>query len=378
MSKIRSYAKKRNDTYSKGASLIFSTSKRWASAFASLPKLTKDVLKVKHDNSRVSFAKANPTIKKWSDLKLAEPKRVMMSDVFIDSSMQRPLNIEWVLDIMTKFKENMLIPIQVYADAKNPGKYFAWDGQHSLMVLWIIASHLGEDPSKCEIPVNVFHCTSKAEVRENFVALNSKEGKKALDLIDLWMQQSMGAQIDKNKNPLWIETNERQLGLAKYNLFVTDKKFEDDEQPGATTNVQALAKMSPVAVENMAHYIDLVMSTVPTGRPCYGKEIMLLGEYFQRCKVNKIKVDDKYVKDLAVTMLTLCSGDLSAEGPFWSQVAIAYKNWNPDSTVDPKTVTPGMEFLLKQLQIPFAQKYKHEIPTPKKSTGFVPADQDLL
>jgi hypothetical protein len=378
MSKIRSYAKKRNDTYSKGASLIFSTSKRWASAFASLPKLTKDVLTVKHDNSRVSFTKANPTIKKWSDLKLAEPKLVPMSDVFIDSSMQRPLNIEWVLDIMTKFKENMLIPIQVYADPKNPGKYFAWDGQHSLMVLWLIASHLGEDPSKCNIPVNVFHCSSKAEVRENFVALNSKEGKKALDLIDLWMQEAMGVQIDKNKNPNWIETNLKQLSLAKNDLFVTDKKFEDIDQPGATTNVQALYKADPIAVENMSKYVNIVMSAAPNGRPCYGKEIMLFTEYFQRCKVNKIAVDDNYIKDLAVTMLTLCGGDLSAEGPFWSQVAIAYKNWNPGATGDAKILGPGMEFLVKQLQVPFAQKYKRNVPTPRNSTGFVPADQDLL
>ena len=60
-----------------------------------------------------------------------------MDAILIDET-QRELNIRHILKILIKCIESMVMAIQVYEDPERHLKYIAWDGQHTIIALFII------------------------------------------------------------------------------------------------------------------------------------------------------------------------------------------------------------------------------------------------
>lgn len=378
----QSHASKINALYSSSASNIVTLEQRYKQTLASMGPNVQAMIVQMITQSINEFVRNNPHIKKWVDLKLAQAKDAALSDINIDTTMQRLLDLHWVAILLARFKSTMVVPIQIYLDES--GKICAWDGQHTAIMLWIICTQiLKMDPKDVEIPVNIYSSSKKAEIRENFIELNGGAGKKMLDLIDIFQQQIFGVRIDGSKNPKWVETEKKQQILEKWDLFVTHDKFNNAHLPGAITRLQEINKYDTVVVDWLCNYLSTVMGTT---RPADEKEVVMMAYFFGRCRYEKISVDDAYIKSVAATTTMLWNADFSYNGPFWDKVGDAYLNWHDDQkqrgfidpNIDPrlsKEPLHGMPFFIAQLakSIPGIR-----LPHHNSNSQFTPDPADLF
>jgi hypothetical protein len=309
-------------------------------------------------------------------MKLVMAQFLPLADIHIDDTMQRTLSIKWVLTIINDFIESMVVPIQIYKDSIT-GKHHAWEGQHTALSLWIIATEIfGEDPSKVLIPVNIYHSNLKAQIRNNFIKHNGGDGKLPLDLIDIFIQMVYGVRIDGSKDPDWIKAEATQRHIEEHDLFVTAAKFNDAHLPGAISRLHEINKMDPEAVGWLCRYLSKVGCD---SRPADEKEMVMMGTFFDRCHRHKIKVDDAYIDQLAHTVLFLWKGDFDKNGPFWAKADVAYKNWHSSMGIPTfarfsREAVHGIPFLMAQLR----KSFPLPIPNITTSSEFVPDAKDLF
>lgn len=319
----KSYADIKNERFSTNANYVITAKQRWEETYEALPTYQQDRVDYMLEQAKSEFRRRNPRLTSWNTLPLAEAKSLVMNRIGIDATMQRQLDIFWVLTLLTQFTATKVVPIQVYKH--NETQYLAWDGQHTLMLLWLIATQLfEEDPNHIEIPVNVYQSTLKSEMRTNFVSLNSKEGKKQLDPIDIWEQQVFGVRVDGTKNPTWIEVEQKQQVIEAMGFFVTSKKFGDETEAGAITRLQEITKLDISTVKNLMQYLAMVGATE---RPVVEKEMVMMANFFERCKFAQITVDNAYIASIASVALAHWDADFSPSGKFWTRASNAYHNW---------------------------------------------------
>lgn len=370
------YADIKNSRFNKNTSNVITAHQRWDETYKNLSSSMKDRVDYLLESAKAEFRRRNPQYKNWSSLPLAEAKPLKMSEVFIDATMQRQLDIFWVLNLLSQFQATKVVPIQVYKNEDD--KYLAWDGQHTLMLEWLIATQIFEvNPDKIEIPVNVYQSNLKAEMRANFVSLNSKEGKKQLDPIDIWEQQIFGVRIDKSTNPLWIDAEQKQQKIEAMGMFVTAKKFGDDDEPGAITRLQEINKLDVDTVGHLMQYLAFVGGTE---RSIIEKEMVMMAHFFDRCKIAGINVNVPYIADIATACLKDFNADFTPHGKFWTRAENAYHNWyavhgRGDRGRFNKEPVHGSPFLMAQLR----KSCPHlKIPYTSSQSEFRPDTADLF
>jgi len=330
---------------------------------------------------------------KFEDMSLCKAIMVSMDKILIDTTMQRAVNFTHILNILNHFKETMVMAIQVYEDPERPGYYIAWDGQHTAITLYVLATKVfGQRVADLMVPVVVYSVKQKADIRRNFILLNG-DAKSPLDFIDMWRQMICGVLIDGADDPVWVRASEKQAHFERAGLFATDKKFGDHEQPGAFTLLADTVcsnsdkTLKDVEVTRMFCDYWLAMKAL-TGndRPVDAKEARQLYEYFDYCYTQGITVDEEYIIEFTQFCNNYFNCDWNAKGAFWDKVKIAYENWykksNPDGDIDPKTGDIKVRGFSKEFSCggPFllAQLHKStELKVPSFDSSFVPAKKDL-
>lgn len=372
------YAVTKNARFASNKSHIRAIKQRWDETYNALPKHQQELVDYALESAKTEFRRRNPGITKWSQLSLAEAKSALMSQIKIDGTMQRQLDIFWVLKLLNHFMATMVVPIQVYRPVAGKDEFLAWDGQHTIVLLWLIATQiLEENPDNMIVPVNLYQSSLKAEMRANFISLNSKEGKKQLEAIDIYEQQVFGVRVDGSTNPIWIETEKKQQEIEAVGLFVTAKKFGDDTEAGAITRLQEINKLSVSSVKWLAKY--LAYST-GLNRPAEEKELVMMGHFFDRCRQANIKLDDQYVAELFTVLNNLFACDFTPNGPFWVKASNAYHGWhnlNSGSNFPgrfSKEPVHGFPFLIAQLQKSFSKA----VPRSDSKSEFWPEPADLF
>jgi len=348
-----SYAQQKNARFNNTASQIRTIEQRWNETYKGLPVDQQMLVDHALDAAIAEFRRRNPTKRTWRDLLLAEAKDAKLSDICIDGTMQRQLDIFWVLKLLNHFMATMVVPIQVYRPVSGSNQYLAWDGQHTVVLLWLIATKIMEEkPDDIVVPVNLYHSNLKAEMRANFISLNSKEGKKLLELIDIFEQQVFGAKIDGSTNPIWQEALAKQQVVERHGLFITAKKFGDDHMPGAITRLQEVNKLDVKTLDWLCQYLA---HSTKLARPVEEKEMVMMAHYFDRCRLDNVTVDSAYIARLAATLDTLFNGDFSPQGTFWTRASAAYHNWHSANSNGfslarfNKEPVHGFPFLIAQL-----------------------------
>lgn len=367
----------KNAQYSSTKSHVRSIKERWDETYNNLSTWNQEIVDNLLEQAKSEFRRRNPNHKTWTNLSLAEAKMVIMSAIKIDGTMQRQLDIFWVLQLLNQFASTMVVPIQVYRPDNQKEEFLAWDGQHTIVLLWLIATHLfEEDPDKIYVPVNLYHSNLKAEMRANFISLNSKEGKKMLEAIDLWQQMIFGVRIDGSKNPAWVATEEKQRYIEGNGLFVTSKKFNDHMEPGAISRLQEINKLEPESVKWLSKYL---MLSTKLQRPVGEKELVMMGHYFDRCRIDNITVDDAYVTAVYNAINKHWKCEFDPNGTFWIKASNAYHNWHNtySSSVYPgkfkKEPVHGFPYLISQLK----KTLKVNVPSSDSNSNFIPMASDL-
>jgi hypothetical protein len=371
----QNYATKRNSRFNNPENHIVDVKTRWKNTFNAAPKYQQNIWTHMLNSAVNEFRLRNPNIKKWEDLDLAEAKEIVLSEGKIDTTMQRYLNINWVITLLANFRATKVVPIQVYKDQDK--NVLAWDGQHTMMLLWVIAVFvLNVEPAHVTIPVNIYKSSKKNEIRDNYISLNGGDGKCSMDTFDILEQMIYGCRIDNSPNPEWIAAEMKQQSLEKFGFFMTAEKFGDQNEIGAISRLHEIKSLDPTIVEWLVHYLAMVCQG---NRVAEEKELYMMGNYFKYCKAANISVDDDYIAELATIALKLWDADFSPEGKFWNKASVAYYNWHNNNSFGTaarfnKNATHGMPFLLAQL----AKSFSKTIPANHSGSEFVPATVDLF
>ena len=376
------YASQRNARFNDSSSNVITIADRWLTTYNNLPNANH---RVAIDNTLASaiaeFRLNNPNIKSWTDLKdlLPDAKDKPMLWIKIDATMQRLLKMYWSMEIVGGFNPIKAVPIQVYKPDPNVEVYVAWDGQHTLVALWIIATQVfGEDPENVMIPVNVYKTHQKAEMRDSFVGHNGGEYKEVLDQYDKIEQIIYGVRIDNSNNPEWRIVEQKQRIVEHFDLFLTKKENGDTNMPGAISRMQEVQKLDPETLGWLCEY--LVAAGCHT-RPVEEKEMVMMSYFFDRCRASSnVTVTKQFVHDIARVTKRHWKSDFGPMSKFWVQANQAYLVWHQAHVqgVNPrfnKEPIHGYPFLVEQLKKDLP---KYAFPLSANNSNFIPDPLDLF
>lgn len=326
------------------------------------------------------FKRRNPDFKKFSDIPLCSAMSAKGSQIKIDKTMQRRLVIDSCISRVDKFESTKVMPIQVNPHPSDDDAYTAWDGQHTVILLYIICTYVfGENWDDVTIPVVVYPTTEKAKIRANFIGLNG-EDKTPLDPIDIWMQMIYGVRVDGSEDAKWLDAECKQKALEKFKLFATHDKFDDSHEIGAISRLTEIEKATPEDI----HLFGIYWAAVRQQRSVQPKEIYMLLTWIMLCRTEGVHLDEDYMLDLADMSTSFWRADFSPSGPFWAKAEIAYENWHETKYKDfadadkpepsmQKLPTHGIPFLNAQIK----KTLKRKTPAYFANNGFTPAEQDL-
>lgn len=328
---------------------------------------------IENDNFRKSIITAsideflvrNPNFNKWEDLTFCRCEKTTLDKIVIDVTLQRMLNIMHACGILDKFQQIRVMPISVYEDPLAPGKYVCWDGQHTAIMLLLIAAYsLKLDISKCEVPIVVYASSQKSEMRENFMELNG-DAKLALDLIDYFHQMVFGIRTDNSPNAKWHLVEQKQQALEKSGIFATHTKFNNTNKPGALSRLDELMDTKNYDLSITQHFCKYFSAVCDSNRPVQPKEVWMLYEYFRLCQSEGINVDDAYINDIAKS-LQFDNGDFNGIA-LANRAKASYQSWwiNNNISIDGslRGITypeyrMGMTFFIRQV----AKQFKGKVP----------------
>ena len=387
-----SYASQQNSQYNHTGSKYVDLARRFNETISGMVRIKQTGARSMIANACKQFQKRFPHIKKFSDLDLAEAKKIKLSEIYIDITIQRLLNLPWVAEILSKFREAQADPIKLYEviaggdledDFPLGTKLFAsWDAQHTAVVFWIIAVMiLKQDPDKVDVPCIIYPVKNRADIRMNFVNGNSDLGKLRLDSIDLFRQMVLGVRLDGNTNDKWVEAELKQQHLEEADLFVTAEKYGDTNMPGAISRMAEIDKYTSDIIRKFCLYT----TTIPTPRPIDSQEIEIMCAWFNMAKEDGINYTDDEVVDLGDHLHELFGGNFHESSPFWAKVRNAYENWHkkyyaalpqqhqPKHMKMSKNWNTGGTFLWHQL----TKTWSGRVPALNNTTPFIPAAKDL-
>lgn len=378
----KSYADQKNKRFNDTKSHYVESKDRWDTTLSTLPQDTQNTINYRLLAELAEFKRRHPNVTCWQDIlkDLPEAKTTTMVKIKIDMTMQRFLKHLWSCTILGKFNPLKVAPIQVYRPDPTKDEFVAWDGQHTLIALWLIAKYVLNvtDLSTIEVPIVIYRSTQKADMRDSFVGHNGGEYKTLLDTYDIIEQMIYGVRVDNSQNPEWILIEEKQKIVEKYKFFLTKKDLGDEHMPGAISRMQEFEKLNKHALESLCKYLVAVGAT---GRPVEEKEMVMMAYFFEKCYHSPLViVDDKFITDVAGVTLSKFNADFSPNSKFWTQATKAYQNWhslhvqgvNPKFSKEP---IHGFPFLIAQLNKDLPQ---HNFPQGITNSPFQPAKKDLF
>ena len=375
-----SYAAKKNARFSNSASNILTIKERWDTTYNDLPLNRQRVVDQTLAYAVAEFRNRNPNLTCWQDVQdlLPDTKWEPMSRNFIDSTMQRLLKQLWSIEIVNNFQGSKVVPIQVYKPDPAIEQYVAWDGQHTLVALWLIATEIfAQNPEHVLVPINVYKTHQKAQMRDSFVGHNGGEYKDPLDWFDKIEQMIFGVRVDGSKNPVWTIIEQKQAIIEAYDFFLTKADFGDANMPGAISRMQEFMSLSVPSLTFLCEYLTAVGCQ---NRPAQEKELVMMAYFFDRCRADDITVSKQMIHDIASVAKKHWKADFSPTSEFWKRCSVAYYVWHKQNVkgVDArfnKEPIHGYPFLIEQFKKDLPN---HTFPTSTTGSNFVPTRADLF
>jgi hypothetical protein len=395
---VQSYADSQNSRYQNSASNLVDLVSRLQQTINNLSPQAQRNWDANLARAIAQFRRNHPGVlfTDRAQFRLCRAIERPLSDIVIDTTMQREPDLKWILSIITNFRAYQAQPIQVYETTD--GRLGGWDGQHTALALYLIVTHAFKlDYTKVMVPVNIYAIQSRGELRSNFINNNTtvgkSAGKKPLDIIDIFMQKIYGVEVDAYSDPEWVEAHQKWQYLRDAGMFLTAEKFNNIEETGAISRLNELDDASVEVVRQFAVYGEYVIASQATKtkqRPLNAKEIPIIIEFLNMCAAEHISLSDEAIRSIAQHCIDLFDANFDAKGPFWEQVHIANVNayekmyrgldryLRPDPPRNTKNVPQGINFFWHQLKNSW-QPHNPGVKLPKQPTAtYVPSQQDLL
>lgn len=397
----RTHARKVNAKFDSNKANYVSWQARWNEALAKFPLEQKHQIISRLKAALKKFERKYPNIKSFQDQKfrLCKALTKKLTNILIDTTIQRELDVDWVIKIIEDFRSYQAQPLQVYRPMEedlpqvvDPDNTWAcWEGQHTGMALYLIGTMVFRlAVEEIEIPTAEYEFANRVECRRTFMANNSKDGRKVLEPIDIIVQKIFAVRLDGADEPGWQIINEKQNQLQAADLFMTHSKFHDDHEAGAITRPGDLCddKYSVELIRKFTVYAQAVLSTTP--RAIDTKELPIIFGFLKMAEQSNIDYTDEQIQSLAYLCMNLFDANFHEDGPFWNQVCKAYTHWHEayyedmDEASRPgiklnKDWSQGGTFFYWQLKKSWFDDEGHHMPLPKLniSTAFRPQGRDL-
>jgi hypothetical protein len=341
-----------------------------------------------------AFKKSYPNVKDFNNRKLfrlVQATDIPLMDIMIDTTMQREPDLQWIIKIITNFRDYQAQPMQVFGHGALWG---AWDSQHTALALYLIARDaLNLNLATVMVPANIYDVTNRANLRHLFIDMNTttgkNAGKKPLDLIDLFEQMIYGVEVDGVTEQDWVDAHTKWTYLDDAGIFVTAEKFNNTTQVGALSRLNEVMDASVEVVRQFAvyagHIVDVQQRYLNT------KEVPVVIEFLNLCEQQDIVYSDADIVDLADHCISLFDANFDAGGPYWTQVHAANINaynkmhkgipkhlW-PVAPRNAKNTPQGLAFFWHQLNVSWAQSKAATFKFPKQPFGVYVLDaKDLF
>jgi hypothetical protein len=375
----QTYADKQNARFTNTQSHFVDLVQRYQDTVNSLPPRAQANHRDRLTQAIRAFRKRYPYLKDFADRKLfrlVKATEINLMSIFIDTTMQREPDLSWIIKIIENFRDYQAQPIQVFAHQDAWG---AWDSQHTALAFYLIAKFaLNLDLTKVTVPANIYDITSRGDLRNLFISMNTTKGdtagKKSLDDIDLFIQMVYGVEIDGVTTHEWVQAHKKWQHIKTAGLFVTAKKFNNTEQIGAISRLKEINEVSEELVRQFCVYGSYV--TKVQQRAIETKEIPIIMKFLEMCSAEQIKYSDKDLEDLAQYCIDTFGANFHEDGRFWDQchqaTIAAWKRYNKAMNIpeeaqqqpgNKKNVPVGINFFYKQLE-------KGWLPTKKKGFKF--------
>jgi hypothetical protein len=324
--KVSRYCDTINSRYRNNVNAFQNLKDRLNSTLASYPPDAKKYKLYMLTEAIKEFQRRFPSITKFKQLRLCKAQLVKLSDIRIDDTIQRKLDIDWVIKILSNFNEFQVQPVQVYKVPNSDILFASWDGQHTAIALYVVAVMILNGTDDVEIPATIYEVSLKSEIRENFIKGNGPEGKKLLAAIDLYHQMIYGVRCDGSTNNIWVAAEQKQQYLEQNGLFVTADKFGDTNQPGAISRLDEINKYEPEVIRELAMYLGL---SAQDQRPVDPKEMYIMGNWFAMNRNTRAEYTQEDMYKLYSILKEAFDADFRADaggvnGPFWQKVEDAY------------------------------------------------------
>lgn len=387
ITKTLTHAEERNARFNTNTSVFVSAKQRFDDYCAFVPGSASQMQHAIRD-----FKKAFPNLT-WEDIKtnLVGAQSCKLVDIRIDDTMNRPLNWKHVIEIIKNFNATRVMAVNVYKDQSAPNCVVAWDGQHTTLVLYVIAVIMfGEAIGSIEVPINISKSTIKEEIRTNFIELNG-EAKLPLSPLDLFEQKIYGVTVDKSSRLDWKLAAQKFEVLKDADLFLTSAAYRDQDKPGAITHAASIINSELDIVEKFATYWKFRKSF--ENRRVESKELVHMIYLFEYAKANTIDWSDDDIESIVDIFWNCFNCEFTGtpyQNIFWKKLHTSYEVWynkvysKVDADYRPSLLTMtnggahqetfGLKFMLSQLA---ASGFKGRLPEYEHPAGYKPRKEDL-
>ena len=228
--------------------------------------------------------------------------------------------------------------------------------------------------------INIYDVTSRADLRNLFISMNTttgkNAGKKPLDIIDIFEQMIYGVEIDGVTQPEWVAAHAKWQHLDAAGVFVTAEKFNNTNQIGALSRLNEIMDSSVEVVRKFAVYAGHIVDVQQ--RAINSKESPIILEFLNLCEQQDISYSDEEIVDLTNHCIDLFDANFDAKSEYWGQVHNANINaynkmhkgmpkhlW-PEPPRNAKHTPHGIAFFWQQMSATWAAPKGANFAYPKQ------------
>lgn len=293
-------------------------------------------------------SKDNTHVKSLSMLALPYAEYIYIKSIKGIDSIQRLKDLLAIQRILLTFDTSQVSMPKVYIDGN--GEYVIVDGEHTAMVLMLIASLLQDDNAKIWVQVIPFKAN---KMRDLFLVIN--DNSTPVDKFDTfrlhvyeYLENPGGA--SKKAKKAW----EIQQLLTKYNLFFTWEHTLDKKAPGALPRQLEFLGAGSHTIKGLELFCRFFhVNGINQVRCITSSEQDLLADFFDDARYANVKysnedlkqmytwMNDRFDADVSYPEGTDATIDWNKQSPFVTAVRESYHTWALDHSVAWHSVNTG-------------------------------------
>jgi hypothetical protein len=316
---------------------------------------------------------------------ILKQKQVLLTDIIIDKTIQRPIDPNHVAAINSNLNTKMWMPLSCFKpgkkyldenkdnvvgqiDSTGNSIYVSIDGQHTIVSIrsaWEANQLVGYDPAKGQVPViNIQYIETDdvAFAREFFELINGK-GKKKLSNYDKFTLSVIHYELYGSKKED-DQFNWRKFQIMKYyDCYPIDTSIHKDliDLPGTISHFPSVNKQSVTEFETTMKWYDKFFHR----ESCHYSLFMIMNGLLNTSKQDSyFSVTDSLLDELG-SLIINCFGGLNE---FQEAVMEAYQDYNKNLTGVDKE--PKIESVIVPLLLQLYHHFGGKAPVTRSALAF--------